>query len=178
MNSTPLHPAMVHVPLGLAMLMPLLAAGFAWALWTGRTRVRAWAAVIVLQALLVAAGFAAMKTGEAEEDRVEAVVQEGALHAHEARAEQFVWAAAATLGLAILVVAVRRPDATRGLAALAVLGTVIVAGLAVRAGAAGGELVYVQGAASAYTTAARSDATPSTGPTATAGESDEDDQGR
>jgi uncharacterized membrane protein len=175
MNSTPLHPAMVHVPLGLAMLMPFLAAGFAWALWTGRTRPRAWVAIIALQALLVGAGFAAMKTGEAEEDRVEAIVPEGALHQHEERAEQFAWAAAATLGLAILVVAVRRPNATRGLSALAVLATVIVAGLAVRVGAAGGELVYVQGAAAAYTTSARSDATPPAGPTATAGESDENE---
>ena len=160
------------------MLMPLLAAGFAWALWTGRTRSRAWIAVIALQALLVGAGFAAMKTGEAEEERVEAVVQDAAIHEHEERAEQFVWAAAATLGLAILVLAVRHPDATRGLAALAVLAAVIVAGLAIRVGAAGGELVYVQGAASAYTTSARSDTTSNTGPTASAGESDGDDEQR
>ena len=35
---------------------------------------------------------------------------------------------------------------------LAVAGTIVVAGLALRAGRAGGELVYVHGAAASYTT--------------------------
>ena len=36
MTSLPLHPATVHLPLGLAFVIPLLAIGFLWALWTGR----------------------------------------------------------------------------------------------------------------------------------------------
>ena len=92
MNPLPLHPAIVHLPLGLAVVMPLLATGFAWALWTGRVRPRAWLAVVALQALLVGSGLFAIKTGGAEEDRAEAVVQKGAIHQHEEYAEQFVWA--------------------------------------------------------------------------------------
>ena len=155
MNSTPLHPLLVHVPLGLAMLMPLVAAGFAWAVLTGRVRPGAWLAVVVLQSVLLGAGLLAINTGGAEEDRVERVVPEGALHQHKESAEQFVWATGATLALAALVLVFRRPVASRALTAFVVAGTVGVAGLAVRTGHAGGQLVYVHGAAGAYTSTAQ-----------------------
>jgi hypothetical protein len=151
MNALPWHPAVVHLPLALAMLMPLFAAGFAWALWTGRIRHRGWFVILGLQALLVGSGIVAMRTGEAEEDRVEAVLQRGVLHEHEELAEQFVWAAGATFVLAAGVLLFRRPGATRALAAAAVAATVVVGGLGLRVGHAGGQLVYTHGAASAYT---------------------------
>ena len=150
MGSMPLHPAIVHLPLGLAILMPLVATGFAWALWTGRIRPRAWLAVVALQALLFGSGIVATRTGEAEEERVENVVRESALHAHEELADQFVWAGGVTLVLAGLVLGVWRPAAARTLAAGVVAGTVVVAGMGLRVGHAGGQLVYVNGAAAAY----------------------------
>ena len=151
MGALPLHPAIVHLPLGLAVLLPLLAGGFAWAAWTGRVGVNAWLAVIALQAVLVGSGYVAMRAGHAEEARVEKVVDESMIHEHEEMGEQFVWAAGATLALAVLVFVVRIPSATRPLMACMVLAAIVVAALAVRAGQAGGELVYVHGAASAYT---------------------------
>jgi uncharacterized membrane protein len=151
MNSLPLHPAIVHLPLGLAILMPLLAGGFAWALWSGRVRSRAWISVVALQALLVGSGMIAMNTGEAEEDRVEAVVHKSAIHQHEELAEQFIWTAGGTLLLTGLVLVFRKPRASRTVATLAVVGTIVVAGMALRVGHAGGQLVYAHGAASAYT---------------------------
>ena len=176
MTPMPLHPALVHLPMALAMLMPLLAAGFAWALWTGRIRSRGWVAVVALQALLLGSGLVAIKTGGAEEDRVERVVQEAAIEQHEAFAEQFVWAAGATLVLAGLVLFVRRPGASRGLAFAVVVATLAVAGLGLRVGHAGGQLVYVHGAAAAYTTSAQAGATAST--SAAPGHGDEDDDNR
>jgi hypothetical protein len=155
MSSLPLHPAIVHVPLGLAMVLPLIAAGFAWAIWTGRVRPRAFLAVVALQALLVGAGFVSMRSGEAEEEKVETVVEKAMIHEHEGRAEQFVYGAAATLVIGLLAVFLRKPSLTRPLVALAVLASVVVAALGVRTGQAGGELVYVHGAASAYTTPSR-----------------------
>ena len=150
MGSMPLHPAIVHLPLGLAILMPLVASGFAWALWTGRVRPRAWVAVVAFQALLLGSGLVATRTGEAEEERVENVIQESALHQHEALADQFVWAGGFTLLLAGLVLVVRRPTAARALASAVVVSTLVVAALGLRVGHAGGQLVYVYGAASAY----------------------------
>lgn len=155
MTSLPLHPAIVHLPLGLAFLMPVLAAGFAWALWRGRARSRAWLAIVALQAVLLGAGLAAMNTGEREEDRVEPIVPEAAMERHEEYAEQFVWATGLTLGIAALAFAfAARPGVRRGLTLTTVAGTVLVAGAAIRVGHAGGELVYVHNAGAAYTSVA------------------------
>lgn len=150
MNSLPLHPALVHLPLGLALLMPLLTAGFAWALWTGRVPARGWLAVVALQTLLLGSGLMAIRSGGAEEDRVESIVAETAIERHEAFAEQFVWAVGLTLVLATLVMVFRRPAVARGLASGMVVATVVVAGLALRTGHAGGQLVYVHNAGAAY----------------------------
>ena len=150
MTSLPLHPAIVHLPLGLAFIMPGLAIGFAWALWTSRVRARSWVAIVALQAVLLGAGLVAMNTGEREEDRVEAVVPDAALEHHEALAEQFVWATGATLVVAALVLVLRRPAAARALAAATVAGTIVVTASAIRVGHAGGQLVYKHNAGAAY----------------------------
>lgn len=164
MGSLPLHPAIVHLPLGLAFIMPVIALGFGWALWTGRVRPRAWLAIVALQAVLLGAGLVAMNTGEQEEERVEAAVPETALEQHEEYAEQFVWATALTLGLMGLVLVGRRPSIVRALTLVAVTGTVVVTTLAIRVGHAGGELVYVHNAGAAYaapsTASAEVDAAP------------------
>ncbi|MEZ5319147.1 MAG: hypothetical protein R2752_17235 [Vicinamibacterales bacterium] len=178
MNSLPLHPAIVHLPLGLAVLMPLLAAGFGWAVWTGRVRPRAWLALVALQVLLVAAGLVAIRTGGAEEERVEAVVQERAIHAHEEAAEQFVWAAGLSIGLFGLVLVGRSNTAVRAATALSVAATLGVAALALRVGHAGGQLVYVHGAAAAYATPAAHATPAATGAGATAPAFDRDDDDR
>ena len=153
MTSLPLHPAIVHLPLGLAFIMPALAIGFGWALWKGRIRPRAWMAIVALQAVLLGAGLVAMNTGEREEHRVEAAVPEAALEQHEAYAAQFVWAIGATLVLATLVLAFRGGAAARALTLATVAGTVVVAASAVRVGHAGGRLVYEHNAGAAYSTA-------------------------
>lgn len=149
--SLPLHPVMVHLPLALALLMPLFAAFAAWGLWTGRIHRRGWLAIAALQLLLVTTAVVAMKTGEREEDRVEAVVPDGALHQHEAYAEQFTWGAVAVLGLTLLAFV---PRASRSVALVSIVGTIAVAGLALRVGHAGGQLVYVHNAGAAYTASA------------------------
>jgi uncharacterized membrane protein len=151
MGTLPLHPAIVHLPLGLALLMPLIAAVATWALWTGRITPRSWILVAALQVLLVGAGVVALRTGSAEEDRVERVVQEAAIERHEEAAEQFVWASGAVLVVLAVVPWIRRPGIARAVAVAGTLTTVVVTGLALRAGHAGGQLVYVHGAAAAYT---------------------------
>ncbi|MDP2389347.1 MAG: hypothetical protein Q8N52_03380, partial [Acidobacteriota bacterium] len=108
MNSLPLHPAIVHFPLGVAMLMPFIAAGFAWALWTRRAGRSAWIAVVVLQAALLGSSLVAINTGANDEERVERVVQESAIETHEEAAEQFAWASGVTLLLAAVVLVFRR----------------------------------------------------------------------
>lgn len=154
MTPLPLHPAVVHLPLGLAFVMPVLALGFTWALWTGRVRARAWIGVVAFQAVLLGGALAATNTGEREEDRVEAVVPHASLEQHEENAEQFVQAVAVTLFVAALVLVFRQQTVTRGLALATIAGTLIVAASAFRVGHAGGQLVYVHNAGAAYADAA------------------------
>lgn len=150
MASLPLHPAIVHLPLGLAFIIPWLAIGYLWALRTGRVRTRAWLAIVALQAVLLGAGLVAMNTGEREEDRVEAVVPHSAIEQHEEYAEQFVWATGITLVMAGLVLVARHQRVAHGLALATVAGSLIVAASAIRVGHAGGQLVYVHNAGAAY----------------------------
>lgn len=149
MSTLPLHPAIVHVPLGLAVVLPLVAAGLALALWRGALPRRTFAVVVVLQALLVGGGAVAMQLGERDEKQAETVISEKLIEAHEERAEVFVWAAGAVLAVSAAVLVVPAAAAT-ALAAVTVAGTLAVAALAVSTGQAGGELVYRHGAASAY----------------------------
>ncbi len=145
----PLHPALVHLPLGLALATPLLAAGVALAAWRGWLSRRAWVAAVALQALLVAGGAAAMFAGERDADRVEKVVGEAPVDAHQERAEAFVWTAGAVLAAAAAALVV--PARFAGpLSALSLAGMVAVAVLAYRTGKAGGDLVYRYGAARAF----------------------------
>ena len=154
MSSLPLHPAIVHLPLGLALIMPALTVGFAWALWRGRVRPRAWLTVIALQGVLLAGGLVAMNTGGREEDRVEAVVPEVAIGRHEEYAEQFVWATGVTLALAGMVLVLRTPTAARAVTLATVAGTLVVFATAMRVGHAGGQLVYAHNAGAAYASTA------------------------
>jgi hypothetical protein len=132
-------------------VLPFLAAGFAWALWTGRISTRAWITIVALQAVLLGAGLVAMNTGEREEDGVESVVPHAAMEQHEELAEQFIWATGATLLAALMVLGTaRRQPAARFLASATVIGTLVVAASAVRLGHAGGELVYRYNAGAAY----------------------------
>jgi len=134
------------------MLAPVVTIAFAWGLWSQRLRPRSWVIVVLLLATLLGAGLVALKTGQNEEDRVEAVVPEGAIARHEALAEQFLWVTGVSLALAGMVLVLRRPVAVRAAVAAAVLGSFVVTAAALRVGRAGGELVYVHNAARAYVT--------------------------
>jgi uncharacterized membrane protein len=149
--STPLHPAIVHLPLGVSLVIPLIALALTVALWRGRLPAGVWGLVVGLQVLVVGGAGFAMRTGEQEEDRVEHVVAKKLIHEHEEKAEAFMGSAWAVLFLSAGVLFVRsKPTVMRALCAATTVGAVAMAGLGVNAGRAGGELVYVHGAAKAY----------------------------
>ncbi len=141
----PLHPKLVHLPIALAVLMPLLLLGLGLAIHRAWLPARTWILAGALQALLLGGGFAARWSGERDEDRVEGRVPEAALKAHEQAATFFLVGAGGTL----LVVAVAGLTRRRG-TALALMGASFAAslgvlGLGVRVGEAGGRLVYGHG---------------------------------
>jgi len=149
-GDVPLHPAVVHLPLGLAILMPLLALVFTLAWWKGWSSRRGWALVFGLQLLLVGAGLFVKQTGERENRNARRVLVRGTVRPHSKAADLFVLASGATLVIAGLGLVLRERQA-RWAAAAATVATFVVAGIAVRVGHLGGELVYVKGAATVYT---------------------------
>ncbi len=151
MDTLLFHPKLVHLPIALGALMPVVAGGIALAWWRKWLPSRAWVVVVALQAVLVASGFAALQSGEAEEERVEHVVPESVLEAHEDAAASFAWTSAGVLALAVMaLIAHRRRRSALPLAAAVTLGALVVLGLGYRTGEAGGALVYRHGAARVY----------------------------
>jgi len=152
MDVLPLHPKLVHLPIALAVLMPLISVALL-AAWRGQWLPRrAWIVAVALQAILVISGVVAIRTGGTEEERVEKVVAESAIEAHEEAAEAFVWGAAVLLVLALGAAALPDERTARMLATAATAGTLVVLFLGYRTGEAGGRLVYQHGAASVYAT--------------------------
>jgi uncharacterized membrane protein len=144
----PLHPAVVHFPIVLVFLVPIAAVLAVWAIRRGADTRRTWAIPLVLATALALSAFVALRTGEAEEDRVEAVVPETAIHAHEEAAERFL-----VLSGVLLLVAgagLFRGDLGRAARLVTIVGSLglIVAG--VQVGDEGGKLVYEHNAGSAY----------------------------
>jgi uncharacterized membrane protein len=145
----PLHPAVVHLPIALAVLIPVLAAAFVLAIATGLLPARAWLLVVLLQIGLAASAWVAIETGDADEERVERVVAEQYIEPHEEAAEQLLIAAAVTALLMAVGLLPERLGRTARIAGT--LAALVVFVSAVRVGHSGGELVYRHGAASAFT---------------------------
>lgn len=155
MEGIPLHPALVHIPLGLSVVMPVLAAAIAVALLKGWATKPMWLVVIALQAVVLLSGLAAMNSGEEEEEVVEEVVDERFIEQHEERAEAFVWSAGVTLALSMAVL-VLGPQQVGAAALVTAAAAAVTLGLGYRVGHSGGELVFRHGAAAAYAGAAAS----------------------
>lgn len=154
----PLHPAVVHLPLALAMLAPFAAALAFVVIRRGWLPPRAWLAVVLLQGLLAGSAWFAVETGEDQEERVEKVVRESYIEEHEENAERFL-----RVAVVALVVSAGGLFAGRG-GSVGRGATVVAAALALAAavfvGHTGGELVYRHGAADAYVERAQEPGAP------------------
>lgn len=144
----PLHPAVVHFPLVFVILLPLFAAGALWAIRRGTAPRRAWALPLVVAAALFVSGAVALWTGRTEEERVEGLVPEAAVSAHEEAAERFL-----IFGGALFLVAAAglvRGNLGTSARLLTMVGSLALVAAGIQVGGAGGALVYQHGAAGAY----------------------------
>ena len=174
MQGIPLHPALVHVPLGLSLVMPIVAAAIGFALLKGWANKPMWLVVIALQAIVLVGGLVAMNTGEDEEEVVEKIVDERFIEEHEERAEAFVWSAGITLALSAAVL-VLGPQQVGIAAMVTALAAAVTLGLGYRVGHSGGELVFKHGAAAAYADGAAAGAVEGVGASRSAADDDDDD---
>ena len=166
----PLHPAVVHLPIAFAVILPIFAAGALWFIRRGSRPRAAWGVFVAMSAALVASAWVSLQTGEQQEERVEDVVSEQSIHQHEEAADLFLAVSAGVFVAALGGLAGGRiGQAGRWLAAA---GTVAVLVSGWNVGHSGGMLVYRDGAANAY---AQSGGTGSPG---TGGERRDDDEKR
>jgi uncharacterized membrane protein len=144
----PLHPAVVHFPIVFVVLLPIVAIAAIVIITRGGSVKSSWLPVVALSAALVASSWLAVETGEQEEDTVEQVVAETAIHEHEERAELFFpLSLAGLLVISTGLLGGRPGKVMRGASVALALG-LTYAGYQV--GHTGGELVYEYGAAGAY----------------------------
>lgn len=177
MLGMPLHPLVVHFPVVLVVLLPIFAGVALWAVRRGTTPRKAWLAPVALAGALALSAFLAVRTGEAQEDRVERVVSERAMHGHEEAAERFL----VLSGVLFLVALTGLARGTLGQAGrlLTTVGALGLVGAGVQVGHSGGQLVYREGAASAYATAsAGGEVAPPDGKAARTREQRKEDEGR
>ncbi len=151
MDNLPLHPIVVHFPMALALLTPLLACWLLVRSWRVNSLRRDWTVVFVLCALMLISSFFAVRSGEDEEETVERVVAEELIEEHEEAAEIFAWSTGFLLMVGALPLILRDEKKRRIAACLFLVSSLIILGLGYRVGSAGGELVYQHGAAAAYT---------------------------
>jgi uncharacterized membrane protein len=145
----PLHPAVVHFPIVLAVIAPIFAVGALWAIRRGANARRAWGLATAVVAALALSAWVATETGEAQEETVEAVVAERPFETHENAAKTFVLLSAG--GLAVVAVGLVGGTIGRAGRIAGTAATLLLLGAGWRVGKSGGELVYRHGAASAYT---------------------------
>jgi uncharacterized membrane protein len=150
MLPNPVHPAVVHFPIVLMILLPIAAAVALAAIRRGVRLRMAWAVPVAFSAALAASAWLALETGEDQEDKVEQIVPRTALETHAGAAEAFLIASA----VLFVVTAAGLAGGPIGRTArwTSTLGALVVVAMGVRVGDAGGKLVYQHGAAMAYTT--------------------------
>lgn len=147
MDTLPLHPALVHLPLGIAFLLPLLGLGLLVAIIRGWLPRSAWAVLVLTSVVALGSAFAAAKTGERDEERVEKIVGQAAFERHEDAAHAFILALGLITALSAGSFFLKKDAAFRVAMAVLSLAYFGVMAMGMSAGRHGGELVYKLGAA-------------------------------
>ena len=140
------HPMLVHIPIALALLAPF-AGGLALLLTHNQPRMgrTAWISLVVGQVLLVGTIYAALATGENDEEYLSAAepANHAVIHEHEERAEFFFITAIAVTALSLL--GLKENRYVKLVRAATVLAQCALLFLCIWTAHAGGQLVHVEG---------------------------------
>ncbi len=147
MFDLPLHPIVVHFPIVLGALLPLLAILLWWAIIKWQWTPKVWALVGAVALAYSLSAVTAVQLGEADEEKVEKIVSEKVIEEHEEAGELIPWIAGALFLISLGGLTVKYSKQAR--LALIVLSLVAVAPL-INAGHTGGTLVYIHGASVAH----------------------------
>ncbi len=145
----PLHPAIVHLPIALSVLIPFFAIGAMIAIRRGARPLKAWGVTTALLATLTLSTWLSVETGEQQAERVEEAITEAPVESHEEAAEAFLLFSLGVLGVAAVGLSAGTMGKVARVAGAAAALALLGAGYQV--GHTGGKLVYQYGAASVYT---------------------------
>ena len=146
MLALPVHPALVHLPIGMSFLLPLLALSIAFAItrtWLPRG---AWLLVVMVSAIITGAAFFTRQTGEQEEHRLNDPSLQRGIHEHEESANWFIASTVLTSLLAVAVAFIKSVRAFSVASFLVAVFTFFPLSIALRTGYLGGRLVFEQAA--------------------------------
>ena len=105
-----LHPKLVHLPLALSMLMPLLGGALTLSWWRGWLPRRVWIIALALHITLTLSAFAAMQSGEDEQNVAERAVSGELIRAHEESASALLWLSVVALFSALIATISETPE--------------------------------------------------------------------
>lgn len=150
-KTLPLHPKVVHIPIALCIVMPIVVLFLGVGVWRGWFSPSVWALAALLQCIQLGGALVALRSGHADEKVIEGYASDEAIHRHEEAAEVFTYATGATALLLGATWALRRRGkVAAGLAVASFAATCGVAYAGYVVGDAGGRLVYISGAADAH----------------------------
>ncbi len=143
----PLHPMLVHFPIVLTALMPVLLIAFLIAerkMWATE---KIWFLALGLSLLTPLSTFLAMRAGENDEELVEKVVRENLIEVHAEWGEWVLW-----MGIAVFICLLASMifKKIKILKVLPILISLAAIFPVVQAGHSGGELVYKYNAAQVH----------------------------
>lgn len=144
----PLHPALVHLPLGLAVVLGPLLLGLFWFERRAPAQRGPWWTGAMLSCALALSALAASSAGEDEALRLAGRLPASAIAAHDDAAGLFTADAVLVALLALASGVAAQPRPRRALQLASVVLAMSLVPLAIRAGQAGGALVWQHGAAS------------------------------
>jgi uncharacterized membrane protein len=145
----PLHPALVHFPIALSVVLPLLALAFTFMIVKKSWPRQVWWTLVVLQVLNLGVTKLAEEQGEEDEEKIEHMVgvDETMLERHEEWGERYMKTQVASTAIVLLSVVPKVWPWGAYVYSATTLGSAYVA---FQAGHTGGDLVYKGGAGSAH----------------------------
>lgn len=146
----PLHPIIIHLPIGLTILLPIIVL-VTWALFI-KGHVNKFALVLlpVLYFSISGLAYIAMETGEDEEHTVEKVVDEKYIEEHEESAETFFVASLVVAAISLAPLFITKTATIKAGFPLLLAAHGVLIYFVYLVGHSGGELVYKYNAPSAY----------------------------
>lgn len=145
----PLHPFLAHIPLVLALFMPLILWVIIFLIAKKKISTQSWWVAVTIQLLIVIFAYIALSSGENEEDLVAQFVSKRFIGKHENIAEVFSGLSVILLGVMIVINFVQEKIA-KNLRIIAAVFSIVPLAFGLYTGRLGGQIAYAYGGAEAY----------------------------